>query len=190
VSAFGEDEDGELYLACLGVMGELHRLVPAASPTPELTVVREGSGIGQVTDPDFTFEGYFGHADCADGTITLSADRACKAIFGAGFTDDPLVNGETIVRAVHLTELRARINTLRSDLGLAAETWTDETLEAGATTAKAVHFTEMRTALDEAYTAVPWPLPSYTDAALGPGTPVRATHVMELRAAVVALEAI
>ena len=49
--------------------------------------------------------------------------------------------------------------------------------------------TELRTALDQAYAAAGLPRPAYTDARVSPrSTVIRAAHVMELRAAVLALE--
>jgi hypothetical protein len=41
------------------------------------------------------------------------------------FTDDPLVAGATAVKAVHLTELRSYITTVRARYGLSAPAWTD-----------------------------------------------------------------
>ena len=67
------------------------------------------------------------------------------------FTDDPLTAGSTVVKAVHVNELRAAIDTLRGRYGLAGFPWTDSPMTAGITV-KAVHLSEMRTALIAAYT--------------------------------------
>ena len=105
------------------------------------------------------------------------------------FTDDPIVPGETPVRAIHFTELRARIDGLRAAAGLARFVWTDPVLRAGATRVRLVHLTELRSALAEAYAAVGRSVPRWTDTApVGGATPIRAVHVTELRAAVLALE--
>ena len=40
------------------------------------------------------------------------------------FTDDPLVATASVIRAAHVTELRARINAIRVRFGLSASTWT------------------------------------------------------------------
>ena len=105
------------------------------------------------------------------------------------FTDDPIVPGETPVRAIHFTELRARIDRLRVAAGLVRFVWTDPVLRAGATRVRLVHLTELRSALAEAYAAAGRPVPRWTDtAAVGGTIPIRAAHVTELRAAVVALE--
>ena len=105
------------------------------------------------------------------------------------FTDDPIVPGETPIRAVHVTELRTRIDGLRAAAGLGRFAWTDPILRAGATRVRLVHLTELRSALTEAYAAAGRPAPRWTDASPSGGTtPIRAAHVTELRAAVVALE--
>jgi hypothetical protein len=51
-----------------------------------------------------------------------------------------------------------------------------------------VHLLELRMALDRVYDAAGRSRPSYTDALLADDAPVRATHLNELRRAVVALE--
>jgi hypothetical protein len=105
------------------------------------------------------------------------------------FTDDPLVAGSTRIKAVHITEMRSRIDLLRVRFGLQPYTWTDASLAAG-TLVRAVHVTQLREALAEAYLAAGRPPPSYTDQVLTPqNTVVRAVHIQELRTAVTILEA-
>ena len=107
----------------------------------------------------------------------------------AAFTDDPIVPGVTPVRAVHFTELRERIELLRSAAGLEPFGWTDPVLTSGATPIRRAHLLELRAALAAAYAASGRPAPTYTDAAPAPGTtPIRAAHLIELRAAVLALQ--
>ena len=107
----------------------------------------------------------------------------------AAFTDDPLVPGETPVRAVHLLELRSRIDALRRRAGLPVYGWTDAKVVPGVTPARALHLLELRSALGEAYAAAGRPAPGYTDAAVTPGaTAMRAVQLQELRAAVEGLE--
>jgi len=120
--------------------------------------------------------------------VTMSADRTCTALFTAGFTDDPIVAGSTVVRAEHVTELRTRIDQLRATAGLTAFAWTDSALPVGALPIRTIHITEMRTALGAVYTAVKVPPPQYTDATLAPGDTIKAVHVAEIRSAVVAIE--
>ena len=105
------------------------------------------------------------------------------------FTDHPIVPGETPVRAVHFTELRRRIDALRSAAGLGRFGWTNPVLRDGVTRVRLVHLTELRSALAAAYAAAGRAAPGWTDPEPVPGaTPVKAVHVMELRAAVIALE--
>ena len=108
---------------------------------------------------------------------------------GIPFTDTPLSVGITPVRAMHIAELRARIDEQRVRFGLATYPWTDATLTSGGPVLiKAVHVTEMRTALGQAYIAHGQSPPIFTDPGLAPGTTAKATHITELRAAVITLE--
>lgn len=90
----------------------------------------------------------------------------------ATFTDNPLVAGQTVVKALHITELRTAINNYRASVGLGAATWTS--IGAGSSI-RASHITEMRTALIAAM-----PSATFTNP-LGTGGAVRAVHVQELR---------
>ena len=123
------------------------------------------------------------------GGSNRTATQSFRVTVLQPFTDDPIVPGETPVRAIHFTELRARIDGLRAAAGLARFVWTDPVLRAGATRVRLVHLTELRSALAEAYAAAGRPVPRWTDTApVGGATPIRAAHVTELRAAVMALE--
>ncbi len=76
----------------------------------------------------------------------------------------------TPVEAVHFTELRARIVTLRRAAGLRAFSWTDPVLTAGVTPVRLAHLLELREALAEAYAASGRAPPGWTDAAPVAGT--------------------
>jgi hypothetical protein len=98
------------------------------------------------------------------------------------FTDPTLTAQSTVVKAVHITELRTAINTLRAAAGLGATTFTDPTLTAATTPIRVVHITELRTTLNTVYTAVGQTLPTYTDATLIAGSSaIKAVHITELR---------
>ena len=105
----------------------------------------------------------------------------------AGFSDAPLVVGQTPVRTVHITELRSRINVLRARWGLGGYAWSRQPLTTGMVI-EAVDVIELRTALREVYDAVPQTAPSYEDPDLRDGFSIRAVHIRELRDAVRALE--
>jgi RHS repeat-associated protein len=96
------------------------------------------------------------------------------------FTDDPLVPGVTVIKAVHITELRTAVNQARSRAGLAAANWA-EAVAAGVLV-KAAHIVELRARLDEARAALGLPAANYTDPTLTVGvTTVKAVHIQELR---------
>jgi hypothetical protein len=121
-----------------------------------------------------------GSADSNTATITVTVT--------SGFTDDPLVLGTTPVKAIHINELRSRINAVRAGVGLGAYPYTDPVLTAGTTVIKSVHIANLRTALAEAYTAALMTPPSYTDPVLPAGVTIKRVHIAELRAAVLAIE--
>ena len=55
--------------------------------------------------------------------------------------------GSTVVRAVHVSELRAALNEAYQRMGLASPTFTDPVLAARETELKAVHLSELRGAV-------------------------------------------
>jgi List-Bact-rpt repeat protein len=141
-----------------------------------------------------TFSGWSG--DCAGTTscaLAMTTARSAGATFATSFsgtfTDDPLVAGMTLIKVVHVTELRLAIDQERTRRGLAAFTWTDAVLTPGITVVSAIHLAELRAALNAAYQAASRPLPGYTDALIvARSLRVRAVHIQELRAAVRALQ--
>jgi len=115
-------------------------------------------------------------ADSNTATITVT------------FTDDPLTSGISVIRAIHITELRTRIAGLRTQYGLGTFTYTDPSLTAGVTPVRAQHILDLRTALGQVYTAAMRTQPSYTDPSLGIGTTIKKAHVADLRSAVIGIE--
>ena len=148
--------------------------------TVTVTPMGEGTATVTVTATD---------ADGSNGTATQTFTATVGPAGARRFTDDPIVPGVTPVRAVHFTELRSRIDTLRVGTGLGRFVWTDPVLRAGVTPVRGVHLLELREALSAAYAAAGRAAPRWTDASPTSGsTPIRALHVTELRAAVLALE--
>jgi hypothetical protein len=96
------------------------------------------------------------------------------------FTDDPLPQG-TLIRKVHITELRTAVNAMRASAGLNAQTFPD-TLPPG-TQIKRTHITELRSALDEARNAISLP-PLLYSSITARVTTVKASDVVVLRNAV------
>lgn len=181
-------------------------------PTSTLTVTKAGSGDGTVTGTGIncggdctepyttgtavtltataaagsTFTGWSGGGCSGTGqcTVTLTADTSVRAPFSKVFTDDPLGTG-TVVKAVHVTELRQAVDTLRARNALGAFGWTDGTLTAGATPVRAAHLNDLRNALNQVYDARGLARPSYTDPTIQAGeTPIKRAHVSDLRSAV------
>lgn len=149
-------------------------------------VVVTGAGEAYVTG--FTTSDNFPTASAYQSHLGGGSDAfVAKLIPPQPFTDDVLIAGSTIVRSVHIRELRDRINALRVRLGLAPFAWTDPVLDG--MSVKAVHLVELRSALRGAYVAAGLTPPSYTDPDLTPHeTVIKAVHVAELRAALGALE--
>ena len=178
VSAAFVDPDGDALTYAVSSLAPSVVTVSAAGAQVTLTAVSAGTATIRVTamDPG-------GLSAAQAFTVTVSTGAA------GGFTDDPLRPGVTPVRAIHFTELRARIDSLREAAGLGRFRWTDPVLRAGVTPVRLVHLTELREALGAAYTAAGRAAARWTDAAPVAGsTPIRAAHLTELRAAVVALE--
>ena len=125
------------------------------------------------------------------GTYTVEATTASAGASGSftlrvterrPFTDDPVEAGRPI-RAMHLTELRGRIDELRVSAGLPRYSWTNRTIRPGVTPVRAVHWQQLRAALDEVYDADRRRRPRYTGE-IRVGAPIEAVHVDELRRAV------
>lgn len=96
------------------------------------------------------------------------------------FTDPALLAG-TLVKAIHLQQLRTAIHAVRALAGLSPATVTDSA--SAGTSIKAIHFAELRLALDEARAALSLSAGGYSDASLE-GVVIKAVHVQELRARV------
>jgi 6-phosphogluconolactonase (cycloisomerase 2 family) len=105
------------------------------------------------------------------------------------FIDDPLTAFSSVIKAIHISELRTRIDAARAQYGLAPYAYEDPTLKAALTMVRAVHITDLRAALADVYSAAGIAAPSYTDPILTIGTSVaKVAHIAELRAAVLAIE--
>lgn len=94
------------------------------------------------------------------------------------FTDDPLIAGSTVIKAVHLAELRTAVNAVRALAGLSAATFTDAATRG--VVVKAVHINELRSALDAAMSALGLPSGGWTDT-IAARTVIRAVHFQEIR---------
>jgi len=122
--------------------------------------------------------------------VVMSASSSVGVKFSRNFTDPTIAPLGTLVSAVHITNLRAAINQLRSFYQAGTFTFTDDTLAPGSTQIRATHLTELRTALCGAYTTAERTCPTYlTDPTITPReTIVKAQHLREIRENVRSLE--
>ncbi|MEO8218336.1 MAG: NBR1-Ig-like domain-containing protein [Acidobacteriota bacterium] len=95
------------------------------------------------------------------------------------FTDDPIVLNVTLIKAIHVTQLRQAVAAVRAAAGLSAPVWTDPTLST-AIFVKAVHMNELRTNLDQALSALGLSVPAYGET-INAGVPIRKSHIDEIR---------
>ena len=114
----------------------------------------------------------------ADAIGNLSAPSSIDVATAITYTDDPLTQGTTPIKAQHVTELRQAVNAVRAAANLTAVTWTDSSLTGVAI--KAVHIQELRTNLDQALTALGLATSAYTDPSLT-GVLIKKVHLDELR---------
>ena len=127
-------------------------------------------------------------------TVSLSRTASSPVPLTWSTTDATASAGEDYiaitaqaVKAVHLTELRDRIDDLRMAHGLQRFAYMDPPITAGHTRVRAVHLVELRTALDQTYDAAERRRPRYTGA-VGADAAVRAVHINDLRRSIQALE--
>lgn len=99
------------------------------------------------------------------------------------FEDDPIIPGETLIRAQHINQLRHAINDAHVMAGLGAITWSVAAPESGSVI-KAEHIDELWTRLTSARSALGLPLLSTTKKVSVKGGIVRASNINDLRAAV------
>jgi hypothetical protein len=108
----------------------------------------------------------------ADNTASLySAPDVATTII---FVDEPLVARVTVIKAVHLFELRRAVDAVRAAAGMGGAAVTD----ALPVFVKAIHIQELRAALDVARAAIGASPLSYANPVSGP---VRAVDLMEVR---------
>jgi hypothetical protein len=133
------------------------------------------------------WEKTLGTAANAEPEGAYRTDVFIVRLLSGSFSDAPLTSGE-VIKAVHFTELRGRIDILRAMYGLTPYGWTDPDLRPGITPVKAAHLTDLRTALQQAYSAAGQLPPRFGETIAGGATIIRAQQLEEVRTAVLALE--
>ena len=122
------------------------------------------------------------------GTVTVTNPGAAAGSLANGytfmaataFTDNPIVQYSTIVKAQHVLELRNAIARVWSVGGLGTPTWANA-VAAGAVI-RATDVQEMRGKLNQALTALGYSPSSYTDDPLQPqSTVIKKIHIDQLR---------
>jgi hypothetical protein len=109
----------------------------------------------------------------------VSGNSAIDVAVTMFFTDYPIIPRRTIVKAVHVTELRTAVNALRATAGLAEASFTDASL--AGKRVRPVHVLELRDALASARSALGLPPMVYNGAAPASGTLVLTAHFRDLR---------
>lgn len=150
----------------------------AGEPSPICSVTF--SGTATIADRAFTTS-YTGNDSC-EGAFTNGVLPLTRT-----FTDATITPGTTLISAIHIDELRVRIDALRASAGLAAYAYAD-TITSGVTLIRAQHIIDLRAALTAVYVARSLTPPTFTDASLSAGSAIRAVHISELRTAVLAIE--
>jgi hypothetical protein len=190
------DAAGNIYIA-----DRNNHRIRRVAPTGIVSTIAGGSGF-----PGFGFDGVPAQVARVNNPFAVATDAAgnifvadtwnhrirkiiVAPVIGSPFTDDPLIAGTTVIKAIHITELRTHTNALRAAKGLAPVQWADSTLTSSASTVKAAHISEIRAALLQVYLSTGLAPPLFTDPVLGAGSmPIKAVHITELRAAIRAFE--
>jgi hypothetical protein len=130
---------------------------------------------GQAADTTYL---YRVRARNGTGVSDWSVDPATTVLF----TDPTLTAGLTLVKRVHVTQLRQAVGSMRQAAGLSAFTWSDNSIVIGTTLIRAQHVSDLRTALQEARDALDLDGLVFTDGTLTPQlTVVKRVHIQELR---------
>lgn len=139
-----------------------------------LTAVGGPSHVDNTVGPG---NGYLYQIRASNGGGTLASSNIDFAVPFAW--TDPSLSAGVLVKSAHVTELRQALNALRAALGRTPVTFT-----AGATVLR-IHVIELRAELDAIRAAVSLAPGTYTDPTITAGvTPIRAQHILEVRAAV------
>jgi hypothetical protein len=141
--------------------------------TPNLTVYGRPLGVSYESSPSTSAD----NVRALNNNASIIANWR-QSVSAPTFTDDPLVPGTTVVKAVHVTELRTAINNYRATASLGAYSWST-TISAG-TLITAAQINELRSALTPALQAFSRTV-SYSNNPLTAAEPIAAVDIQELR---------
>ena len=164
-ASYSYDADGRRVRRKAGVSAEVWQVYGM-----DAELLAEYAAASQPSQPQKEY-GY------RSGELLITAEAVTTGGWGSPpvLSDNPLVVGQTVVRSLHVTELRDAINALRSHLGISAYQW--QTAAGVGDWISASPIQEMRAALDEALGA---PSGGY-GAGLAQGQAIKAVHIQELR---------
>ena len=115
----------------------------------------------------------------AVGATGTSGDSAYDLATTVIFTEDPLVGGTTVIKAIHLAELRTAVNAVRAQVPAQGPATVTDAASPGVVV-KAVHITELRSALDAEMSLLSLTTGGWTDAVAN-GVTVKAIHFQQIR---------
>lgn len=156
------------------------------TPVPLIDVVVVNATTILATTPARTPRGEGLIVTNSDGQTTGFNSSRVGFIWRGEFVDEPVAS-DTRIRAIHVTEMRARIDAVRNHIGMASFAWRDTVT--ALTAVRAIHIADLRTALTEAFVFTAREAPAFRDPVLSSGvTPIRRIHIEDLRAFIHSLE--
>lgn len=151
---------------------EVSRLASNAVPQSWTVIgIVTGTALG---DTDRTAEATYLYRVRAGDDTAFSGKSSIDAVTMMNPSSATIVAG-TLIRAEDLTNLRTRVNGVRTAAGLSPYSFSDQP----PILISAIHITELRTRLTQARTALGLTTPAFTDPALS-GVVVKAVHFNEL----------
>jgi hypothetical protein len=172
--AFGYVDSNKQFrdiMAYVNACGSCPRLQYFSTPT--LTYLSRPLGISYESAPSTSADAVRALNNAAS-TIANWRQAVTGAYTPATFTDNPLVAGVTVIKALHVTELRAAIDRYRTSVGQTAFAWSPATVTTGSVIT-AADLTQLRTALTQAL-----PTATFTDTPANTVS-VKALHIQQLR---------
>ena len=149
----------------------------ASSPYATLTTTAATSYADNSVTAGATYVYKVSAIDSALRRSSPSAPDAATTLF---FADDPLIAGVTLIKAVHLNELRQAVNAMRAAAGQGAMSFASPVTTGGLI--RAARLQELRIALDQSRATLGLRAIGYTDPTLIAGTTTaKAVHVQQLR---------
>ena len=184
-ASFSANRSGaQIFLAWNPSSGADHYDIYRASPTSGGYVFLISTFDPTYLDAAVTADKVYAYkVRAVDGGASASPFSTPDAATTIVFTDDPLTT-TTLIKAVHITQARTAVNSLRACAGLTATTFIDTPLNSG-TLIKKVHIDELRTGLTAARTSLGLPTLSFTDPTLALNTSlVKRLHISDIRTGV------